>query len=413
MFATKNKNTLFMTTDSNFNKPFRWAVLMAYFGVAAMSQILWLNFAPLVSFIQNKYGVSELAVSSLLLSFPLLYVLLSIHSGTLIDKKGYRYVILLGSILSAAFACVRSFDSSFYMLVIGQTGIAIGQPYIINGISKLVSDWFDKESSAMATGIGTAGMLVGMAVGMGVTPALNESMGFSGMLWTFAGLSIVLTVIFMVFGKENNLVKGQTTALSGMGEIKQLLKNKNLVILFALWFFAFGVFNGLTTWLDKLMTPNGLNAEEVGLVGACLIAGGIVGSLIIPVISDKMKKRRPFVILSCLAALATIYPLCTSNSVTMVYLLGALLGFFFLPGYALLLSMCEEMAGIEKAGAATGIFMMSGNAGAVVVIALMPIISGEDAFWTKAIYLMLALMVITLILVAGPLKEISLREKAA
>ena len=134
-----------MTTENAYKKPYRWAVLMAYFGVAAMCQMLWLNLAPLVSFLQNKYQVSELAVSSLLLSFPLLYVLLSIHSGTLIDKKGYRYVIILGSVISAVFACVRIFDGNFYMLVIGQTGIAIGQPYIINGISKLVSDWFDKE----------------------------------------------------------------------------------------------------------------------------------------------------------------------------------------------------------------------------------------------------------------------------
>src|SRR4051812_5830324 len=127
------------------NKPIRWAVLMAYFGVAAMSQMLWLNLAPLVSFIQTKYAVSELTVSSLLLSFPLLYVILSIHSGRLIDKKGYRYVIILGSVISAVFACLRVYDGNFYVLLIAQTGIAIGQPYIINGISKLVGDWFAKE----------------------------------------------------------------------------------------------------------------------------------------------------------------------------------------------------------------------------------------------------------------------------
>ena len=174
-----------MTTVSDFKKPARWAVLMAYFGVAAMSQMLWLNLAPLVSFIQLKYNVSELMVSSLLLSFPLFYVALSMHSGTMIDKKGYRYVIILGSVISALFACVRIFDGNFYMLVLGQTGIAIGQPYIINGISKLVSDWFDKEQSAMATGIATAGMLIGMALGMGLTRTVPEEsagipVGFGG-----------------------------------------------------------------------------------------------------------------------------------------------------------------------------------------------------------------------------------------
>jgi predicted MFS family arabinose efflux permease len=401
-----------MNAVNTSKKSYRWAVLMAYFGVAAMCQILWLNFAPLVSFIQNKYGVSENEVLSLLLSFPLLYVLLSIHSGTLIDKKGYRYVIILGSVISAVFACVRVFDDNFYMLVIGQAGIAIGQPYILNGISKLVSDWFDKEENAMATGIGTAGMLIGMAVGMGVTPALNESMGFHNTMLTFAIVSIILTAIFIVLGKENNLAKGSGIVTSAMGEIKILLKNKNLVVLFILWFFAFGVFNGLTTWIDKLITPNGFNAEEVGLVGAAIIVGGIVGSLIIPVLSDKLKNRKHFITMCCLAALLIIYPLCTLHSINTVYVLGALLGFFFLPGYALLLSMCEEMAGSEKAGAATGIFMMSGNAGAVVVIALMPILSGEDTFWTKSIYLMLALMVVTLMLVVGPLKETFQKEKA-
>ena len=374
-----------MSSTPTLKKSYRWVVLMSYFGVAAMSQFLWLNFAPLVSFLQNKYSVSELAVSSLLLSFPLLYVLLSIHSGTMIDKKGYRYVILLGSVISAVFACVRIFDDNFYMLVIGQTGIAIGQPYIINGISKLVSDWFDKEDVATATGIGTAGMLIGMALGMGLTPVLNESMGFKNTMIVFAGISIALTALFYVLGKENNLVKSKAIAMSAMSEIKLLLTNKNLVVLLIVCFFALGVFNGLTTWLEPILKPNNVNAEEAGLIGAFMIVGGIVGSIIIPTLSDKLKVRKPFLALCCLAAMITIYPLCTMSSLNTLYLLGGVLGFFFLPGYALLLSMCEEMAGIEKAGAATGLLMMAGNAGAVVVIALMPIIIGESALWTNAI----------------------------
>jgi len=394
-----------MTTTSEYKKSFRWAVLMAYFGVAAMCQFLWLNLAPLVSFLQLKYQVSELAVSSLLLSFPLLYVILSIHSGVLIDKKGYRYVILLGSIISAVFACVRIFDNHFYMLVIGQTGIAIGQPYIINGISKLVSDWFDKEEVAMATGIGTAGMLIGMAVGMGLTPALNESLGFQNTMVVFAILSIVLTAIFFFIGKQNQVKKQQVVVMSAIAEIKSLLVSKNLVVLCAITFFALGVFNGLTTWLEPILKPNNINAEEAGLVGAFLILGGIVGSLIIPTLSDKLKVRKPFLALCCLTALCIIYPLCAMSSLTILYVLGGLLGFFFLPGYALLLSMCEEIAGNEKAGAATGLLMMSGNAGAVVVIAIMPIINGTHSGWINSIYLMLALMVVSLVLIIGFLKE--------
>jgi nitrate/nitrite transporter NarK len=392
-------------TTTTLNSPKRWAVLMAYFGVAAMSQMLWLNLAPLVSFIQNKYSVSELEVSLLLLSFPLLYVLLSIHSGTLTDKKGYRYAIILGSVISAVFACVRIFDGHFYMLVIGQTGIAIGQPYIVNGISKLVSDWFGKEETAMATGIGTAGMLIGMALAMGLTPVLNESMGFSQTMMVFGIFSAVLTLIFILVAKENNSNKETHTSLSAMEEIKALLQNKNLKMLFIIWFFAFGFFNGLTTWLEPILKPNGVNAEDAGMVGACLIIGGIVGSVVIPTLSDKYKKRKPFLILCCVAALLVLYPMCTMSSMTILYVLGGLMGFFFLPGYALFLAMCEELAGAEKAGAATGILMLSGNAGAVVTIVLMPVVNGDGSSWMNAVYFLFALMMITLVMIVGTLKE--------
>lgn len=379
------------------NKPYRWVVLMTFFGVAAMSQMLWLNFAPLISFLQTKYGVSELMVSSLLLSFPLLYVLLSIHSGALIDKKGYRYVIILGSIISSVFACMRIYDTDFYILLIAQTGIAIGQPYIINGISKLISDWFNKEHSAMATGIGTAGMLIGMALGMGLTPILNQNIGFQQTMFTFAVISICLTLIFVIFGKENSNHKNQTTSMEVMKDIKQLLQNKTLLLLFIISFLALGFFNGLTTWLEPILKPNDISAEQVGMLGAYLILGGIAGSIIIPALSDKFQMRRPFLILACVVSLALLYPLCTSDSVNLVYVLGGLIGFFFLPGYALLLSMCEEISGPEKAGTATGVLMLSGNAGAVVVIVLMPLVKGESTLWTNAIYLMLLLLGITLV----------------
>lgn len=379
-----------------FNKPNRWAVLMSFFGVAAMSQMLWLNFAPLVSFLQIKYNVSELMVSTLLLSFPLLYVVLSIHSGVMIDKKGYRYVIILGSIITTLFAFLRIFDSNFYVLLLAQTGIAIGQPYIVNGISKLVADWFSKEHSAMATGIGTAGMLIGMAIGMGLTPALNESIGLQQTMLVFAVISLVLTLLFVLFGKENQATRAEIS-MDTMKEIKQLLSNKTLFMLFVIAFLALGFFNGLTTWLEPILKPSEINAEEVGMIGAYLILGGIVGSVVIPVISDKLQKRKPFLILACVATLIMLYPLCTVGSISLLYVLGALMGFFFLPGYALLLSMCEEASGPEKAGTATGVLMLAGNAGAVVVIVLMPLVKGDAVLWTNAVYLMLALVVVTLV----------------
>ena len=394
-----------MQNNNIYNKPYRWVVLVVYFGVAALSQMLWLNFAPLISFIQDKYAVSEMMASSLLLVFPLLYVLLSLHSGAMIDRKGYKYTIALGSIICAVFSIVRIYDHTFYALLIGQIGIAIGQPYIINGISKLVADWFGKDESAMATGLGTCGMLIGMALGMGLTPVLNNSFGFQNTMIAFAIISVACTLAFILLAKENASQENTLSTSGSMEEFKILLQNKNLVTLYIIAFLALGFFNGLTTWLEPILKPNGINAEQAGMVGAYLILGGIIGSVIIPTISDKTKKRKPFLIFCCVSALVVLYPLCTFSALNTVYILSALMGFFFLPGYALLLSMCEEMAGIEKAGVATGMLMLTGNAGAVIVILAMPLVNGDTGNWMNAIYLMLALLAVTLLLSIVPLRE--------
>src|SRR5258705_262255 len=138
-----------VATSDPFRRPRRWVVLGAYTFVAGVSQLLWLNFAPILTSIEGRYGVSELVASLLVLVFPLLYVVLSIPAGTLTDRRGYRFAVGAGALGMAFAACVRIWDTSFWVLFAGQLGIAAAQPYVVNGISKLVADWFSEEHGAL------------------------------------------------------------------------------------------------------------------------------------------------------------------------------------------------------------------------------------------------------------------------
>ena len=89
--------------------------------VAGLSQMLWLNYAPLLTMVQTKYGVSEGLAGVLLLVFPLIYVLLSVPAGQLTDRKGYKFSVGLGAILMASFSCLRIFEGSFWVLLIAHS----------------------------------------------------------------------------------------------------------------------------------------------------------------------------------------------------------------------------------------------------------------------------------------------------
>lgn len=376
---------------------YRWIILVLFMLPAAMSQMLWLNFAPLLTLIQKKYGVDELTSNLLILVFPLIYVLVSVPAGYLTDKRGYRYSITLGSVIMAAFAAARIYDGSFYFLVACQVGIAIAQPFIINAISKLVADWFEPEQNALATGIGTLGMFIGMALAMGLAVPLEQALGFRGSMAAFAGVTVLSTLLFVLFARENAGIKDDATAAMGR-DLKELIKSGNLKLLFIVSFLALGYFNGLTGWFEQILAPNGVGAEAAGNAGAALIGGGILGAAIVPAISDALRRRKPFLIICCVIAGALTWPLSRSADGMMLYVMSGLLGFFFLPGYALLLSSTEEFAGRAKAGSATGLLMLFGNAGGVVVGIAMDVVKKSPKDWTNAIYLLLGTIALSLIL---------------
>lgn len=382
----------------------KWIVLGAFMGVAAVSQMLWLNFAPVQTLIMERYGVSEFMAGFLTFCFPLLYVFFSMPAGAMTDRRGYRFTIGWSSVLMAVGAVIRIYEASFYALLIGQLAIAVAQPYVMNGITKLATDWFPEDEQAAATGLGTAGMFIGMAAGMATSAPLTEAYGLGGAMIIFAGISVVAAAFFLLFAKENGQEMTQeqrvkTSRIAGMTameEFQHLIKDRSLTLIFILSFLALGFFNGLATWLEGILGENGVEPTDAGLVGGAMIIGGIVGSIIIPAISDKIQRRKPFLIFCGLAGAALAYPLCTSSNLTLLYSLGALLGVLFLPGYALLLAMSEEMAGKERAGGAAGLLMLAGNGGGVVVSLLMEALHNES--WSTPILLLMAVMALIVVL---------------
>lgn len=383
-------------TSTKVIKPFssNWYVLLSFAALAGISQMLWLNFAPLISYLKSHYDVSESDINWLLIVFPLIYIVFSIHSGKVIDRAGYRFSILLGGIFMSVFSTIRIFDSSFSFLLIGQIGIAIGQPYILNAISSLVVDWFPKNKQATATGIGTVGMFVGMAIALAGTPLLVDLFEFQPTLVIMAILTILATLVFYFIGHHNSDFNRNSSTSGSFSTTFKLLKNKNLLLLNIVSFLGLGVFNGLTSWLEQILKPYGISSEQAGMIGGTLIVGGIIGSIVIPLFSDKFGKRKPFLLVTIIGSLLLIYPVCTSGNFTFLIVIGSFLGFIFLPAFALLLSATGELVGEKLSGEATSLLLMAGNLGAVIVIGAMQLIKGEQSTWNHSVNFMLILMFI-------------------
>lgn len=379
--------------------PKRWLVLGAFVLVALVTQLLWLNFAPLIGYVERTYAVDEGTASLLVLVFPLLYVVFSVHSGRLIDRRGYRWTVGMGATVTAVCSLVRLDVSHFPSLLVGQIGIAVAQPYVVNGVAKLVADWFAGDEAVLGNGLGTVGMFLGMALGMATTPALVDAYGLQLTMGANAAVAIAAAVVWWLVCEERGVAEAEHPSPMGV-----LLRNRHLVHITVLALLGLGFFNGLTTWLEQLLAPRGINAEQAGLVGGAIIVGGILGAIVIPATADHFLKRK-LPLLACVA-FATAFTgwAMVATSYGQLLAAGALLGFAFMPAFALLLTMCSEVVAARDNGAATSLLMLAGNGGGVLVIVATPMMG---AWTSRGPFLFLVAVAAAALLLAVPLPETS------
>ena len=103
---------------------FRWVVLAVFMGVIAANQLAWITFAPITGMAAKYYGVSDLSIGLLSMSFMIVYIFVSIPASWIIDTYGFRIAVSSGALLTGVFGLTRGLAGDNYSLVlISQIGL--------------------------------------------------------------------------------------------------------------------------------------------------------------------------------------------------------------------------------------------------------------------------------------------------
>ena len=147
---------------------------MAYAVLAAATQLLWLSFAPITTAAAHHYRVSETAIGWLAESFPLLYVLLAVPAGRLLDRHFGR-ALAAGALLTGLGGALRVAGHSFAWVLAGQLLVAIAQPLVLNAVTKVASAQLPPHLRPHGIAIGSAGIFGGMLLALLLGTALGGS----------------------------------------------------------------------------------------------------------------------------------------------------------------------------------------------------------------------------------------------
>jgi sugar phosphate permease len=383
---------------------YRWIVLLTFMFVVVVNQLLWITFAPITGSAATYYGVSDLSIGLLSMSFMIVYIVISIPASWVIDTYGIRVAVGIGAALTGIFGLLRGLVAGDYTLVlVSQIGIAVGQPFILNAMTKVAARWFPIQERATASGLGSLAMYLGIVVGMALTPYLVLQSSIEGMLVAYGIVSAIAAIVFFGAARERPptppCLPGQEERSLVLDGLKQTLRKRDFILLMLIFFIGLGIFNGVTTWIEDIVRPKGFSITQAGITGGLMVVGGIIGAVVMPLLSDRYRKRTPFLVLAIVGATLGLAGITYATSYWLLLVSAFVLGFFLLSAGPIGFQYGAEVAYPAPEGTSNGLLLLMGQiSGIIFIFGMDSFKSSETGSMTPSLVVLIGLMVLGLFL---------------
>ncbi len=391
--------------------PYRWVVLGVFMFINLTIQTLWISYAPITGPAAKFYGVTDLQIGLLAMSFMIAFIPLSVPVSWVIDTYGFRIAVGIGVILMGVFGVLRGLAGANYTLVLWSTfGLAASQPFLLNAWTKVPANWFAIEERATAVGIVTLGNLIGTALGMVLTPILLETMPIPTIQLIYGSVAAFSAVLFLIFARETPPTPpcppGQEVRALMLDGLKHSFTVRPFWFTLLVSFIGLGIFNGITTWIENIIRPRGFTPTDAGTLGALMIVGGVIGAVVMPALSDKQHKRQLYLYIAFFGAIPGLIGLTYATTATLLFASAFALGFFLTSAMPIAMQYAAEVTNPTPEGTSNGLIQLFGQ-GAVVFVYIMEAMKTADGSFTPALLLAIALLVLSGVFVSQ-MKDTSL-----
>jgi sugar phosphate permease len=345
---------------SNGNQ-YRWTILAALFVTHVLTSVGSFSIPILLPLIKNDFGLTHTQVGIVTASYFLGTGLMSAVAGWPVDFFGFRKMLVFGSLLVGGSlitaAWMPNFGMMMALLILAGTGYSVVTP----STNKAVMYWFNERVRATVmgfkqTGINGGGFLAGMII-----PPLALALSWHLAL-SAAGLVVMGTsVITMIVYREGTSGRRVITVHQWFIQVKEVIRNRNILLLSAEGFFRVGVQMAFLTYLVLFLQKTlNLRFALASLLFAIVQASGAAGRIAWGFVSDRIfgGRRKAVYMLTGLIAMACFFLLGQLGQSTPLWaalVTVSCLGFTAVGHQGVGLALLGECAGLELTGTASGI----------------------------------------------------------
>jgi len=352
---------------------YRWVLLLIFMLGNVSLQILWISYATVTLEAATYYSVGEFEILFLSTIFMITYIPVSFIATWFINKFGIRMGVGLGALINGVFGFLRALAGPNYVLVLFFTVmISLSQPFFLNSVSLLSANWFPESERTKATGLSINSQLLGIALGMVLTPILVVAYSFEVMLFIYGLYSLIIGIVFVILARDKPPTPPSIKLLKEddkvKGSLKLLLSNRMFWFLLIIFFVGLGAFNMITTYIELIVAPRGLSSIEAGNLGGIMLLGGIIGAQVLSILADKLRKRVLLIRISLVITVASFFLLSFATTTILIYVSGFLLGFGLMSVGPVLVEYAVEITVPAPEASSNGLLMVTGSISGIIFI---------------------------------------------
>ncbi|WP_108125146.1 MFS transporter [Saccharospirillum mangrovi] len=407
---------------------YRFVILATFMLALLASQVQWLSHAAVATQANEFYAI-QLAASSwlnidlLAVVYMLVFLLLSFPASYVIDTFGLRTGLFIGGGLLALFSVIKAIGSgSLLMVLLAQTGLAVAQPFLLNAITAMTMHWFPEKERALAAGLAVFAQYFGMLAAMIISPlivaAYGNAAGFSLSLWIYAVIGVVsgLGVILLYPNPKVHSPIAHPDSVRFSEGLKLLVHSRDMLFLLLLFAVGLGIVNAVTSLIDAIVHKMALG-NVGGAIGGLVLIGGMVGSLVLSTLSDRLGKRKPVILLAMIGLIPAVFGFVYADVLladptarfSVLLVCGFLVGFFIMGIGPVGFQYAAERTVPAPESASQGMLLWIGQISGIVFVVAMSMADGR--YLTPLLHAFFYLSIV-LLAVASLLKDVSLHRAA-
>jgi len=224
------------------------------------------------------------------------------------------------------------------------------------------------------------------------------------MLLCYGVVAFSAMVVFLLLYRERPPTPPSATGTeqrSVMLEgIRHVLGTRDGVFLLIIFSGGVASFNTVSTWIEQIIAPRGFDSVHAGTLGGLMMFAGIVGCIALPLLSDRTRRRKPYLLIGALMISPGLLGLTFSESLPRLLLAGAVLGFFQLGLGPILMEVASDACKPASEASTQGVLWMFGQGISVLLIFLMDSFRTASGGMTPLLLVLASLPVFSLVLVA-------------